>query len=160
MKLIAAILLTIAFFGIIIGGSFLFESPKTILFESPKTIKQTDHSKTVLIVAVNPCLLAEAFAVASDYAIEVDIQSALQEFIVQTLTKDAKNIVGLDIRVHVVGGIVNTDDGQSYYQNVVVELTNHDSFDAIQHLILIDYVTYIGDGKHHALKKIDRLEIK
>jgi len=159
MKLIAAILLTIAFFGIIIGGSFLFESPKTILFESPKTIKQTDHSKAFLSVTVNPCLLAEAFAVASDYAIEVDIQSALQEFIVQTLTKDAKNI-GLDIKVHVVGGIVNTDDGQSYYQNVVVELTNHDSFDAIQHLILIDYVTYIGDGKHHALKKIDRLEIK
>ena len=159
MKLIAAILLTIAFFGIIIGGSFLFELPKTILFESPKTIKQTDHSKAFLSVTVNPCLLAEAFAVASDYAIEVDIQSALQEFIVQTLTKDAKNI-GLDIKVHVVGGIVNTDDGQSYYQNVVVELTNHDSFDAIQHLILIDYVTYIGDGKHHALKKIDRLEIK
>lgn len=157
MKLIAAILLTIAFFGIIIGGSFLVESPK-IIHESPKTMQQTDHSKTVLNVTVNPCMLAEAFAAASDYTIEVDIQSALQEFIVQTLTKDAKNI-GLDIKVHVVGGI-NTDDGQSYYQAIVVELTNHDSFDAIQHLILIDYVTYVGDNRHHALKKIDRLEVK
>jgi hypothetical protein len=108
----------------------------------------------MITITINPWDLPQRSAVKD----QQDTDGLRREWTSISLTKAAKNR-DIDIIVHAVGDVYM--DSGAPYRNVIVKLpVDCDVFDAIQRLILIDFVVYTGNETHHALKRDNRVEIK
>lgn len=118
------------------------------------TSTPTPQPGSMITITINPCELPQRSATKD----QQDTDGLRREWTSISLTKAAKDR-SIDIIVHVVGDVYM--DSGAPYRNVIVRLpVDCDVFDAIQRLILIDFVVYAGNETHHALKRDNRVEIK
>jgi len=155
----AFMVIVIAVLVLIFGGTVIrYLYPPVPVFQSVSVPSSSTQSNLVVVILINLEKLP-AFPQSSNQSKVEPVGVVLQDWTNTCLIEAAKKR-GFDVKVIAMGDIEKDDKGYRY-QCLSVELPmGCDVYDAVQKLILIDFVVLVGSDTHQATKTDRILEIK